>query len=79
MRGPSRFESFDRLLSETGAESMLRLCERFRHYLMYREESIEDDFGEGLALRHDAVLNALTILDEYIAYPPASPAAAPAG
>ncbi|MEE8509405.1 MAG: hypothetical protein V3T07_10095 [Myxococcota bacterium] len=59
MLGSSRFESFDRLLSKAGAESMLRLCERFGHYGMYGEESIEDDFGEGLAQRHDAILNFL--------------------
>ncbi len=41
MLGPSRFESFDRLFSETGAESMLRLCERIKHSSMYSEESID--------------------------------------
>ena len=55
--GPARYERFDPLLSEAGAESMLRLCERFGRYGMYDEESIEDDIGKGLAQRHDAALN----------------------
>jgi hypothetical protein len=48
---------FDPLLSEADAEAMLRLCERFGRYGTYAEESIADDFGSGLAQRHDAALN----------------------
>ena len=59
MLGSNRSESFDPLFSKAEAESMLRLCERFQHYGMYGEESIENDFGEGLAQRHDAILNFL--------------------
>jgi len=51
------FERFDPLLPAEAAEDLLRLCERFGHYGTYDEESIEDDFGEGLAQRHDAALN----------------------
>ena len=59
MLGSNRSESFDPLFSKAEAESMLRLCERLQHYGMYGEESIENDFGEGLAQRHDAILNFL--------------------
>ena len=55
--GSARYERFDPLLSEAGAESMLHLCEHFGRYGMYDEESIEDDIGKGLAQRHDAALN----------------------
>jgi hypothetical protein len=53
----ARFERFDPLLPEAQAEAMLRLCERFGRYGMYDAEAIEDDFGEGLAQRHDAALH----------------------
>jgi len=48
---------FDPLLAEADADAMLRLCERFGRYGTYAEESIADDFGAGLAQRHDAALN----------------------
>jgi hypothetical protein len=51
------FQRFDPLLPEAQAEELLRLCERFGRYGMYDEESVEDDFGEGLAQRYDAALN----------------------
>jgi len=53
------FESvrFDPLLPEEGAREMLRLCERFGRYGTYAEEAIEEDFGGGLAQRHDAAMN----------------------
>ena len=35
--GPARYEGFDPLLPEAGAESMLRLCERFGRDGMYDE------------------------------------------
>ncbi len=35
--GPARYEGFDPLLPAAGAESMLRLCERFGRYGMYDE------------------------------------------
>ena len=41
MLGSNRSESFDPLFSKAGAESMLRLCERFQHYGMYGEKSID--------------------------------------
>ena len=50
-----RYQKFDALLPD--GDAMLRLAERFGSYGMYGEESIEDDFGEGLAQRHDAALN----------------------
>jgi hypothetical protein len=51
------YHHFDPLLPEGEAEAMLRLCERFGRYGTYAEEGIEDDFGDGLTQRHDAVLN----------------------
>jgi hypothetical protein len=50
-------QHLDPLLPDAQAEQMLRLCERFGRYGTYAEESIDDDFGEGLAQRHDAALN----------------------
>jgi hypothetical protein len=50
---------FDPLLPEAQAQAMLRLCERFGRYGTYAEETIPDDFGQGLAQRHDALLNFL--------------------
>jgi hypothetical protein len=51
------FQTFDALLPD--GDTMLRLAERFGSYGMYHEESIEDDFGENLTQRHDALLNFL--------------------
>jgi hypothetical protein len=51
------YQLFDPLLPPRQADEMMRLCERFGRYGTYAEEAIEDDFGEGLAQRHDAVLN----------------------
>jgi hypothetical protein len=51
------YQLFDPLLTDAQADAMLRLCERYGRYGMYAEERIEDDFGENLAQRHDAVLN----------------------
>ena len=42
-----RYQQFDALLPD--GDAMLRLAEQFGSYGMYGEESIEDDFGEGLA------------------------------
>ena len=53
--GPTVYERFDPLLPD--GDAMLRLAERFGRYGMYGVESIEDDFGEGLAQRHDAAMN----------------------
>ena len=49
------YQHFDPLLPESQAEQMLRLCERFSRYGTYAEESIDDDFGENLSQRHDAL------------------------
>jgi hypothetical protein len=57
--GAIAYQHFDPLLPESQAEEMLRLCERFSRYGTYAEESIDDDFGENLSQRHDAVLNFL--------------------
>lgn len=54
---PSSYQPFAPLLSESDADSMLRLAERFGTYGLYHEEGIEDDIGERLAQRHDAFLN----------------------
>lgn len=48
---------FDPLLDD--GDAMLRLCERYGSYGMYSEEGTSDPIGEGLAQRHDAVLNFL--------------------
>jgi len=48
---------FDPLFPADEAETMLRLCERFGRYGTYAVESIADDFGEGIAQRHDAAVN----------------------
>lgn len=55
--GEVGFVRFDPLLPEQGARAMLALCERFGRYGTYAEEAIEDDFGGGLAQRHDAAMN----------------------
>jgi hypothetical protein len=49
------FERIETVLPD--GDLALRLAERLGRYGMYDEESIEDDFGEGLAQRHDAALN----------------------
>ncbi len=55
--GSASYQRFDPLLSD--GDAMLRLCERFGRYGTYGEEAIEDDIGENIAQRHDAVLNFL--------------------
>ncbi|MCH7707123.1 MAG: hypothetical protein IH884_01450, partial [Myxococcales bacterium] len=57
--GEIQFQLIDPLLPDAQANDMLQLCERYGSYGMYGEESIEDDMGEGLTQRHDAVLNFL--------------------
>ena len=51
------YQLFDPLLSVADAERMVQLCERFGAYGMYSQEASESDIGEGLAQRHDAVMN----------------------
>jgi hypothetical protein len=51
------YQLFDPLLAPAEAERMVRLCERFGAYGMYSQEASESDIGEGLAQRHDAVMN----------------------
>jgi len=51
------YELFDPLLSPADADAMVRLCERFGRYGMYSQEASESEIGEGLAQRHDAVMN----------------------
>jgi hypothetical protein len=53
--GPTVYERLDPLLPD--GDAMLRLAERYGRYGMYGVEAIEDDFGEGLAQRHDAAMN----------------------
>ena len=48
---------FDPLLSPAAADDMVALCERFGRYPMYSQEKSSAEIGEGLAQRHDAVLN----------------------
>jgi hypothetical protein len=54
---PARYTYFPALLSDGGAESMVRLCERFGSYGMYGQKPIEEDLGRGLYQRHDAAMN----------------------
>jgi hypothetical protein len=43
-----------------GAAALVDLCERFGHYRMYAElEPLETEIGQGLAPRHDALMNFL--------------------
>jgi hypothetical protein len=54
---PARYTVFPALLSDAGAEAMIRLCERFGSYGMYGQKPIEEDLGRGLYQRHDAAMN----------------------
>jgi len=51
------YELFDPLLETADADRMVRLCERFGRYGMYSQEASESEIGQGLAQRHDAVMN----------------------
>lgn len=51
------YQLFDPLLSEADADAMIDLCERFGRYGLYSQEASESEIGQGLAQRHDAVLN----------------------
>ena len=51
------YELFDPLLSAADADRMVRLCERYGRYGMYSQEASESEIGQGLAQRHDAVMN----------------------
>jgi hypothetical protein len=53
----NHYQLFDPLLSPTDADAMIRLCERFGSYGMYSQEASESEIGQGLAQRHDAVIN----------------------
>ncbi len=57
--GAHRFALFDPLLSEADAAGMCELAARFGRYGLYSQEKAEVEIGEGLAQRHDAVLNFL--------------------
>ena len=54
-----RYRLFDPVLGENDAVAMQRLCERFGTYSMYSQEAAEAEIGQGLAQRHDAVMNFL--------------------
>jgi hypothetical protein len=51
------YELFDPLLSPAEADAMVALCERFERYNTYSQEASAAEIGEGLAQRHDAVMN----------------------
>ncbi|MEO8602839.1 MAG: hypothetical protein ABI629_09700 [bacterium] len=51
------FQLFDPLLDPAQADAMVALCARFGRYPMYSQEKSSAEIGEGLAQRHDAVLN----------------------
>lgn len=53
------YQRFEPAFPEDYAASLLELCEGFGAYGMYDEEGIEEDIGEGLSQRHDAVLHFL--------------------
>jgi hypothetical protein len=48
---------FPALLSDGGAEAMIRLCERFGSYGMYGRKPVAEELGRGLYQRHDAAMN----------------------
>ncbi len=52
-----RYELFDPLLSPADADAMVDLCERYGRYQAYSQEASEAEIGQGLAQRHDAVMN----------------------
>jgi hypothetical protein len=52
-----QYRLFEPVLSAADADAMLRLCERFGRYRMYSSEAAEAEIGQGLAQRHDAVMN----------------------
>lgn len=54
-----RFALYDPLLSEEDAAGMCALAARFGRYGLYSQEKAEIEIGEGLAQRHDAVMNFL--------------------
>lgn len=54
---PSTYTHFPALLSDTEADAMIRLCERFGSYGMYGQEPIKEELGHGLYQRHDAAMN----------------------
>ena len=51
------YQLFDPLLARAEADAMVDLCERFGRYGMYSQEASESEIGQGLAQRHDAVMN----------------------
>jgi len=51
------YRLFDPLLSEHDAKAMVDLCERYQRYGLYSQEASQSEIGQGLAQRHDAVLN----------------------
>ena len=53
----NHYQLFDPLLAPAEADDMVRLCERFGRYGMYSQEASEAEIGQGLAQRHDAVMN----------------------
>ncbi len=53
----ARYTHFPALLSDTEAEAMIGLCERFGSYGMYGQKPIEEELGRGLYQRHDAAMN----------------------
>jgi hypothetical protein len=53
----NHYQLFDPLLSPPDADAMIALCERFGRYGMYSQEASESEIGQGLAQRHDAVMN----------------------
>lgn len=48
---------FETVFPPPGAEAMVRLCERVGRYGTYSQEASESEIGQGLAQRHDAVMN----------------------
>jgi len=57
MMAVHHYQLFDPLLSQADADTIVRLCARFGRYGMYSQEASESEIGQGLAQRHDAVLN----------------------
>jgi len=51
------YQLFDPLLSPDDAAAMVALCARYGRYSAYSQEASQAEIGEGLAQRHDAVMN----------------------
>lgn len=57
---PSAYRTLDPLFTDSTADDLMRLCERFGSYGMYAQQPIQEGLGAGLFQRHDAVINFIS-------------------